>query len=91
VGAYADRFVVAVKPHDEAGGAAAEDLALLAQPGRYCPVAFVHRDLFDPTVLGDKGAMGVAPRVIALGWHSQCLSCRDWMVAGQPPSLGDDT
>jgi hypothetical protein len=63
-----DRFVLVVKPHDQAGETATENLALLVQPGRQGSVSFVYCDLFDPALLRDRGAVGVAPWVVRGSW-----------------------
>ncbi len=63
-----DRVVLVVKPHDQAGETTTEDLALLVQPGRQGSVSFVYCDLFDPALLRDRGAVGVAPWVIRGSW-----------------------
>jgi hypothetical protein len=39
--------------------AAADDLAVLVQPGGVRPVGLVHRDLFDPAPEGNIGAFGI--------------------------------
>jgi hypothetical protein len=53
-----------VKLHDEAGGAVTENPAFPVQPGWQCPVLLVHRDLLDPALRQDRGAIGVAPQTM---------------------------
>jgi hypothetical protein len=77
-----NQFMLIVKPHVDAGGAAPDDLASLVQSGRQCPVSLVYRNLFNPTVLRDLGAVGVEPGVVGRSWwsnwHGKITSGAGW-------------
>lgn len=75
MGSYANQIVLIVKLHVEAGGAAPDDLALLVQSGRQCPVDLVYRNLLDSVVARNLGAVGVEPGVVGgSGWHGEVTS-----------------
>jgi hypothetical protein len=70
VGPDVDQGVVVVKQDDQAGGGAVDDLGLLVQSGWCRPEDRVDRDLLDSALVGDRGAVGVAPGVIG-GGHGE--------------------
>jgi hypothetical protein len=60
VGSQGDHLVVAVEADVQQVGVPADDLALLVQPTGECPVGRVDRDLLNPALQGNVGALGVA-------------------------------
>lgn len=68
VGSDTDHLVLVVKSYGQAGGTTAEDMAMLMQPRGQCSTLLVRRDLFDPALLWDWGAIDVAPRVVGGSW-----------------------
>ena len=78
VGPDVDQGVVVVKEDDQAGGGAVDDLGLLVQSGWCRPEDRVDRDLLDSALVGDGGAVGVAPGVVGGGHGGRHLSVGGW-------------
>ncbi|MBV8992197.1 MAG: hypothetical protein JO287_00505 [Pseudonocardiales bacterium] len=91
VGPDADHAILAIKAHGQAGEAATDDVSLFVQPGWQRSVIFAYSNLFDPALGRDRGAVGIAPRVVSGScWpsgHGALLESRSSWCHGREPGF----
>jgi hypothetical protein len=87
VGPYGDCFVA--EAYVEEVDSSTNGVALRVEPEELCPVRLIHRDLLNPALEGNRGAIGIAQHrkvrgVHLSGVHRGCLLRFEWW----PPATG---